>query len=66
MTAESTVAADRALASRAVLIGVDGQPLGRTAVTVEQVRHEFGFGNIGFDFIEWLGGAPVNEGGRDI
>ena len=44
----------------------DGRPLGRTDVTVEQVRHQFGFGNIGFDFIEWLGGAPVTEGGREI
>ena len=57
---------DRTITARAVLIGVDGQPLSRTAVTVEQVSYEFGFGNIGFDFIEWLGGPPVNAGGRDI
>jgi endo-1,4-beta-xylanase len=25
-------------------------------VTIEQTRHAFGFGNIGFDFVDWLGG----------
>lgn len=52
--------------SRVVVLGVDGRPLENTAVTVEQVRHEFGFGNIGFDFVEWLGGAPELPGGREI
>lgn len=57
---------DRAATSRLVVAGPDGRPLERATVTVEQLSHEFGFGNIGFDFIEWLGGAPINEGGRDI
>lgn len=33
------------------LAGRDAQPLRNVPVTVEQVRHAFAFGNIGFDFI---------------
>ncbi len=33
-----------------------GAPLAERKVTVEQTRHDFGFGNIGFDLIEWIGG----------
>ena len=33
------------------LLGRDGEPLRGANVTVEQVRHAFTFGNIGFDFI---------------
>ncbi|PVZ93350.1 1,4-beta-xylanase [Amnibacterium flavum] len=33
------------------VLGADGQPLADTEVTVEQTRHAFSFGNIGFDFI---------------
>ena len=33
------------------LVGQDGERLRSTPVTVEQVRHAFSFGNIGFDFI---------------
>jgi GH35 family endo-1,4-beta-xylanase len=33
------------------LVGQDGELLRSTPVTVEQVRHAFGFGNIGFDFV---------------
>src|SRR3954454_11732034 len=52
----------------------DGQPLADTEVMVEQVRHLFGFGNIGFDLIAWangemtatpdspFGGAPPAQG----
>ena len=29
----------------------DGRPVADADVTIEQVRHEFGFGNIGFDLI---------------
>lgn len=57
---------DRTIASRVVVTGPDGLPVDRATVTVEQVRHEFGFGNIGFDFIEWIGGTPVNDAGRAI
>lgn len=58
--------ADRTVTARVVVAGPDGRPLDRESVTVEQVSHEFGFGNIGFDFIEWLGGAPAGKGGRAI
>jgi endo-1,4-beta-xylanase len=40
-----TVRADLTLVAR------DAQPLRNVPVTVEQVRHAFAFGNIGFDFI---------------
>ncbi|MFW7413503.1 endo-1,4-beta-xylanase [Demequina sp. SO4-18] len=33
-----------------------GQPLAEREVTVEQTRHDFGFGNIGFDLVSWIGG----------
>jgi endo-1,4-beta-xylanase len=33
-----------------------GRPIAGAEVSVEQTRHAFGFGNIGFDFVEWLGG----------
>ncbi|MCW5954032.1 MAG: endo-1,4-beta-xylanase [Propionibacteriaceae bacterium] len=36
-----------------------GTPLAETEVTVEQTRHAFGFGNIGFDLIDFAGGAPA-------
>jgi GH35 family endo-1,4-beta-xylanase len=34
----------------------DGSPLGDREVVVEQLRHEFGFGNIGFDLIAHANG----------
>ena len=39
------------------LTTADGRPLADTEVEVEQTKHAFGFGNIGFDFIGLLGGA---------
>jgi GH35 family endo-1,4-beta-xylanase len=57
---------DRTLSARVVLTGADGRPLGGTPVVLEQVRHEFGFGNIGFDFVEWIGGPPQNASGRAL
>jgi endo-1,4-beta-xylanase len=39
------------------------EPVLQGPVTVEQTRHAFGFGNLGFDFVELLGGAP--EADRD-
>lgn len=36
----------------------DGRQVVDGPVTVEQTRHAFGFGNIGFDFVELLGGPP--------
>ena len=49
-----------------VLVDPSGKPLADTHVTVEQTRHAFGFGNIGFDFVEWLGGPPKSEKGRAL
>lgn len=54
------------------MLNRDGSPLMRRPVTVEQTRHAFGFGNIGFDFIALangetatlpreLGGAAVEQ-----
>ncbi|MFV0632575.1 endo-1,4-beta-xylanase [Demequina sp.] len=34
----------------------DGTPVAGACLTVEQVRHAFGFGNIGFDLIDWVNG----------
>jgi endo-1,4-beta-xylanase len=38
-----------------------GQPLVGTDVSILQTRHAFGFGNIGFDFVDALGG-PASAG----
>ena len=38
--------------------GPDGAPLADALVTVEQVRHAFAFGNIGFELIPLANGAP--------
>ena len=40
----------------------EGRPVADADVTIAQTRHAFGFGNIGFDFIDWLGG-PGDSGG---
>jgi GH35 family endo-1,4-beta-xylanase len=37
--------------------GPDGRPLPETVVTVEQRRHAFPFGNIGFDLVDLVDGA---------
>jgi endo-1,4-beta-xylanase len=41
------------------VLGPDGQPLADTEVTVEQRRHAFSFGNIGFDFIPLANGETA-------
>lgn len=46
-----TTPAHRRAEARIVVRGADGTPLASTEVRVEQTRHAFGFGNIGFDFI---------------
>jgi endo-1,4-beta-xylanase len=38
------------------VLGLDGRPLAYTEVTVQQKRHAFSFGNIGFDFIPLANG----------
>ena len=51
--------------SRLRLIDPSGRPLAAASVTVEQVRHAFGFGNIGFDFLDWIGGPSSPDAGGD-
>src|SRR5215470_16305583 len=41
--------------------GPDGRPLPETVVTVEQRRHAFPFGNIGFDLVELSGSEDLGE-----
>ncbi|HTI74419.1 MAG TPA: endo-1,4-beta-xylanase, partial [Mycobacterium sp.] len=45
--------------------GADGRPLAGRPVTVEQQRHAFSFGNIGFDFVPAIGGAEP-AGAEDV
>ena len=55
MNAASIAAAPRyphrVVSATVTLVGPDGEPLRGAFVTVEQLRHAFSFGNIGFDFI---------------
>jgi GH35 family endo-1,4-beta-xylanase len=43
-----------------VVHGPDGRPLPETVVTIEQRRHAFPFGNIGFDLVDLVDG-PVGD-----
>ncbi|TRY17907.1 1,4-beta-xylanase [Tessaracoccus rhinocerotis] len=45
--------------SRLLVTTPSGEPLSDAQVTVEQVDHAFGFGNIGFEFVDWIGGPPT-------
>ncbi|HEY2675110.1 MAG TPA: endo-1,4-beta-xylanase [Rugosimonospora sp.] len=47
------------------VVGRDGRPLGDSVVTVEQRRHAFAFGNIGFDFVRLVGG-PDPDGAEQF
>ena len=47
--------------ARVRLLDSLGRPVADSTVSVEQTRQAFGFGNIGFDFIDWLGG-PLGSG----
>lgn len=44
------------------VVGTDGLPVVGVEVTVEQKRHAFAFGNIGFDFIPLANGDPDGVG----
>ena len=46
--------------ARVRLVDPLGRPIRDAPVSVEQTRHAFGFGNIGFDFIDGLGGPPLS------
>lgn len=52
--------AHRTADARLVVRGADGAPLARTEVVVEQTRHAFGFGCIGFDLIGLANGATTS------
>jgi endo-1,4-beta-xylanase len=39
------------------VLGPDRRPLADRVITVAQQRHDFAFGNIGFDFVSLVGGA---------
>ena len=42
-------------ASQTIIVkGPDGAPLADTEVVVEQVNHDFLFGNIGFELVDWI------------
>jgi GH35 family endo-1,4-beta-xylanase len=47
------------------VLGRDGRPLGDSVVSVEQRRHAFAFGNIGFDLVRLVGG-PDPEGVAEV
>ena len=50
----------RVLDASISVLGPDGSPLQDAEVVVEQTRHAFGFGNIGFDFLPLVAGpAPA-------
>lgn len=46
------------------VLGSDGMPLVDTDVTVEQARHAFAFGNIGFDFIPLANADAAQDASR--
>jgi endo-1,4-beta-xylanase len=67
--AAAPAASDTAVSHRVgevtvTVLGPDGRPVTDEPVTVEQQRHAFSFGNIGFDFVSLVGGAepPGAEG----
>ena len=47
----------------ATVPGADGRPLAGRTVVVAQKQHAFAFGNIGFDFVALVGGAPPEATG---
>ncbi|MEN2741513.1 endo-1,4-beta-xylanase [Microbacterium sp. X-17] len=52
VTSPASAPAHRTGSTVLTLLGPDGSPLADREVTVEQRSHAFGFGNIGFDFVE--------------
>ncbi|WP_439564591.1 endo-1,4-beta-xylanase [Microcella sp.] len=49
--------AHRRASAELTVLGADGHPLAHTDVMVAQTRHAFGFGCIGFDFVEHANGS---------
>ena len=48
------------------VLGADGEPLANTEVVIEQTRHEFAFGCIGFDLIDHANGAADERQARRV
>ncbi|MET0725385.1 MAG: endo-1,4-beta-xylanase [Leifsonia sp.] len=48
----------RIVSAEVAVLDAEGRPLADTDVVVEQTRHAFTFGNIGFDFIPLANGEP--------
>lgn len=42
-----------------VLLRQGDAPLTNTDITIEHTQHAFGFGNIGFEFVDWIAGPPT-------
>lgn len=58
------IATDRATAHRrgsatVTVVDASGTPMPNAQVEIEQTRHAFGFGNIGFDLIDYAAGADA-------
>jgi len=47
------------------LTGQDGKPLANTEVVVSQKNHEFLFGNIGFELVDWINDYKYRPGPSD-
>jgi len=56
----------RRVTGRIRLIDTAGRALAGAGATAEQTAHAFGFGNIGFDFLDWIGGAPESRGDMEF
>lgn len=55
----------RRVDARVRILDEEGRPAPGARVTVSQTAHAFGFGSIGFDFVEWIGGA-ADDAHREI
>ncbi|NTV39570.1 MAG: 1,4-beta-xylanase, partial [Demequinaceae bacterium] len=56
--------AHRATSTAVTVFDAAGAPLAGREVTVEQTRHAFGFGNIGFDFVGFANGESDSDEGN--
>ena len=65
MTQDDQTMRHRLGRTRLTVLDEGGEPLRDADVTVEQVDHAFGFGNIGFDFLPLVAG-PAPEGADDV
>jgi len=61
VSAKDTKLRHRVATARLTCVGGDGAPLADQAAKVEQVKHDFLFGNIGFDFLDYAAGRDTSE-----